>query len=77
MGRSEVKEVPEEIKELVKKATDVLGVEIAGIDVVVDERDGKAKIIEVNQAPEFGVMERKTGIDIGKKIVEYLLKRMK
>ncbi len=77
MGKSEVKEVTEEIKALVKKATEVLGVEIAGIDVVIDERDGKAKIIEVNQAPEFGVMEKRTGIDIGKKVVEYLLKRMK
>jgi len=76
MGQSEVKEVSEEIKLLVKKATEVLGVEIAGIDVVIDERDGKAKIIEVNQAPEFGVMERKTGVDVGKKVVEYLVRKM-
>jgi len=76
VGQSEVRELPEEIRLLVKKAVEVLGIEVAGVDVVVDERDGKAKIIEVNQAPEFGVMEKKTGIDIGEKIIEYLLKKM-
>ncbi len=76
MGQSEAKEAPEEVRVLVRKAIEVLGVEVAGVDVVMDERSGKPVIIEVNQAPEFEIMEKRTGIDMGKKIVEYLLKKM-
>ena len=43
------------------------------IDLVRDSRDGKVYVVEVNEAPEFRVMEKRTGKNIAKMIVEYLV----
>ena len=65
------------MENLAREAALALGVEIAGIDLVIDQRDGQARIVEVNQAPEFEVMERRTGKDIAGEILEYLLEKCK
>jgi len=76
LGPSELLEkVPEPIAKLAQEATKVLGVEVAGIDAVIDERTGKSAIIEVNQSPEFYTMEKRTGKDIAGKIIDYLVKK--
>ena len=78
VGKSEVLEkLPPEVENLAREAALALGVEIAGIDLVIDQRDGQARIVEVNQAPEFEVMERRTGKDIAGEILEYLLEKCK
>jgi len=75
-GKSEpLEKIPAPIKRTAEKAAKVLGVEIAGIDMVVNQQTKKPVIIEVNQAPEFYVMERRTGVNIARKIIQYLKKK--
>ena len=72
-GKSEVlKRIPENIAAEAQKAAKVLGVEIAGLDLVIDKRNNKPVVIEVNQAPEFYIMEKRTSLDIAEMIVNYL-----
>jgi len=73
VGKSEVLDkIPEKVRVEAEKAAKILGVEIAGIDLVIDKRNNEPVVIEVNQAPEFYVMERRTGISIASLIVKYL-----
>jgi len=66
--------IPEPIRREAEKAARVLGVEIAGVDLVVNKHTGQPVVIEVNQAPEFRIMEKRSGLDIGQLIAEYLIK---
>lgn len=76
VGRSEgLKEVPNEVAEVAQAAAKAVEVEVAGIDLVKDSRDGKVYVVEVNEAPEFKVMEKRTGINVVKMIVEYLIRK--
>lgn len=78
LGSSEkLKTVPEAVKKEAEKACRVLKVEIASVDMVIDERDGRPVIVEVNEAPQFSVFERRTGINAAEKIIEYLVKKAK
>jgi len=46
----DVASIPDDIKEISIKAAEVLKIEVAGVDVVVD-KNGKAWLIEVNRGP--------------------------
>jgi ribosomal protein S6--L-glutamate ligase len=73
VGKSQILEtVPVEIAAEAEKAALALGVEVAGIDLVVDQATGKPVVIEVNEAPQFKVFEKRTGINAVKAILEYL-----
>ena len=61
-----------ELKRVALKAADTVGLEIAGVDLIVDQ-DGRAMVIEVNYSPGFKGMEAATGLDIAAKIVEYVM----
>lgn len=77
-GPSEgLKTIPQAVEEEAEKACQVLKVEIASVDMVIDKRNGQPVIIEVNEAPEFDIFEKRTGIDVAGKMVEYLTKRAK
>jgi D-alanine-D-alanine ligase-like ATP-grasp enzyme len=52
-GSAQNKVPPKEIETLAKKAHDVSGLDISGVDVIVDKETGKAYIMEVNAAPQF------------------------
>ncbi len=68
-----LEKVPVKVKAEAEKAARALGVGIAGVDLVVDQRWRQPVVIEVNQAPEFRVMEKRTGKNIARLIVDYLL----
>ncbi|OGM14432.1 hypothetical protein A3A76_04555 [Candidatus Woesebacteria bacterium RIFCSPLOWO2_01_FULL_39_23] len=59
------------IKKLAEKASIAAGVEIAGVDVIIDLRDNKPYILEVNPGPQFMGIEKYTGINIAGKIINY------
>jgi len=61
-----------ELERVALKAVDTIGLEIAGVDLIVDQ-DGRAMVIEVNYSPGFKGMEATTGLDIAAKIVEYVV----
>jgi len=58
------------LSELAIRSAKALGLEIAGVDIIV-EKDGAPKVIEVNYSPGFRGLEQATGCDIASQIVEY------
>ncbi len=64
-------EVPSDVAETAERAARVLGVEVAGTDLVRNTEDGKVYIIEVNEAPQFKVFEKRTGVNVAKAILEH------
>jgi ribosomal protein S6--L-glutamate ligase len=51
------------------KAAQVIGLEVAGVDML-ESRDGP-KVMEINSSPGFEGLERATGIDVAGAIVEH------
>lgn len=70
-GESRPKDLPHELEDIALKATDALGLEIAGVDLILDQ-NGRINVIEVNYSPGFRGMEAATGLDIAGRIVNYL-----
>jgi ribosomal protein S6--L-glutamate ligase len=54
------------------KATQALGLVVAGVDVIVDPQ-GRHKVLEVNYSPGFKGLEQATGVDIAGKIIDLAL----
>lgn len=61
-----------EWEEMALKAVDALGLEIAGVDLIVDGK-GVARIIEMNYSPGFSGLEAATGLDIAGQIIDYVV----
>jgi gamma-F420-2:alpha-L-glutamate ligase len=59
-----------EMAELAARASDTLGLEVAGIDILFDE-DGY-RICEANSAPGFQGLERACGIDVPNAIFDWI-----
>ena len=52
-----------------------MGVEIAGTDLVISNKTGEVYLIEVNEAPQFKVFEKRTKINAPRKILEYCINK--
>lgn len=74
-GTGEPFETNEEIESLCVKTAKVLGLDIAGIDLLFD-KDG-FKVCEANSAPGFEGFETYVKINIADKIAEYIEARLK
>lgn len=74
-GSVGLSEVPTDVAELAEKAAKVLGVEVAGTDLVRSKKDGKVYIIEVNEAPQFKVFEKRTKVNAAKLILEHCVNK--
>jgi len=59
-----------DLSELAIRSAEVLGLEIAGTDIILD-KEGTPKIIEVNYSPGFRGLEQATGVDIASRIIGY------
>jgi ribosomal protein S6--L-glutamate ligase len=66
-------ELSPEWEEIALKATAALGLEIAGVDLIVDS-EGKVRVIELNYSPGFSGLEAATGLDIAGRIIDYVVK---
>lgn len=72
-GTVEVADLPDDIKKIAVKATDVCGLGVAGVDVVFRNNDFKKPVIwEVNKGPQFKGFMKATGINVPEEIVKYL-----
>lgn len=72
MGKSTgVANLPIDVASLAEEAAKLLGVEVAGTDIVRSKKDGKCYLIEVNEAPQFGVFEKRTKINVAAEILKY------
>ena len=49
----DTKEIPQEMKDQAVLAAKTLGIEIAGVDVCIEEKTGKVYVLEVNRGPGF------------------------
>ncbi len=65
--------VPEDVIKMAEKAAAAVEVEVAGIDLIRDTRNGRVYVVEVNEAPEFKVFERRTKVNAVKAIIEYVV----
>ncbi len=70
-GKSLAVELPEDVQNTAETAAKVLQVEVAGTDLVRSTENGKVYIIEVNEAPQFKVFEKRTKVNAARKILEY------
>ena len=66
-------ELTDEEVALAKRAADVFDLEIAGVDLIRSDRG--PLILEINSNPGFKELERVTGVDVGKAIIEYAIKQ--
>jgi len=73
---SSPRDLSQELEEITLKAAYAVGLEIAGVDLIVDKND-IVNVIEVNYSPGFKGMESATGLDIAAKIVEYVVSTYK
>lgn len=73
IGKSEsLTVVPEDIVRMAEMAAQAVEVEVAGIDLIRDNTTGKVFVVEVNEAPEFKVFEKRSGKNAVKRILEYI-----
>ncbi|HWA51590.1 MAG TPA: RimK family alpha-L-glutamate ligase [Patescibacteria group bacterium] len=72
-GSVELFPLTPELKKLAKDAMDAIGLEVAGVDVLID-KDNKNYILEVNHTPGMVGMEKATGENITKIYLNYAIK---
>jgi len=70
-----LKEVPESVVRAAEAAAKALEVEVAGTDLVISKKTGEVYIIEVNEAPQFKVFEKRTKINAPRRILEYCVSK--
>jgi ribosomal protein S6--L-glutamate ligase len=70
-GKSRAKNLSHGLEDIALRATDIIGLDIAGVDLIVDQ-EKRVNVIEVNYSPGFRGMEAATGVDIAGRIVNYL-----
>jgi ribosomal protein S6--L-glutamate ligase len=63
--------LPEALERLAVRAARILGLEIAGADILLDSR-GAPKVLELNYSPGFRGLEECTGQDIASAIIRYI-----
>lgn len=71
-GKSRHKDLSPELGDIAIKATSAVGLDIGGVDLILDQ-NGRINVIEVNYSPGFRGMEDATGLDIAGCIVNYLV----
>ncbi len=70
--RSWAVELSSEWEEIALRAADALGLEIAGVDLIVDDKKN-VRVLELNYSPGFTGLEAATGLDIAGRIIDYVV----
>ncbi len=65
-------DLPSNWENISLRAAEALGLEIAGVDLIVDQK-GVVSVIEVNYSPGFSGLEAATGLDIAGRIIDYVV----
>jgi ribosomal protein S6--L-glutamate ligase len=75
-GRTEKISLTREMSDLAIKSTRVLGLAIAGVDMI-EEENGAVSVVDMNYSPGFKGLERCTGKDVAMEIIKYVNKIVK
>jgi gamma-F420-2:alpha-L-glutamate ligase len=75
-GSVELFPLTEELRKLASKAISAIGLEVAGVDVLID-KNNKKYILEVNHTPGMVGMEAATGENITKIYLDYAISHAK
>ncbi len=68
-GRAETVSLPVSLAKVAVKASNALGLDVSGVDLVVDA-NGRVEVLEVNYSPGFRGIEAVTGLDIAGMIID-------
>ena len=68
-GTGTVVDLPESYRTAALEATRVMGLQLAGVDML--ESQSGPKVLEINSSPGFEGLERWTGVDIAAAIIEF------
>ena len=74
-GSGEIFKLPKSYERVALQAAKAVGLDIAGVDIL-ESNDGP-KILEINSSPGFQELERATGINIARVMVELVIKKSK
>jgi ribosomal protein S6--L-glutamate ligase len=72
-SRTEPLRPTEEMARVAIEATDALGLEISGVDMI-EEEDGALRVVDVNFSPGFKGLEYCTGKDMALEILGYIVR---
>jgi ribosomal protein S6--L-glutamate ligase len=72
-GKGEAIEITDEEREIAINATKLIGLDVAGVDMV--RSNSGPKILEINSSPGLEGIEKATNIDIASKMIEFLEKK--
>ncbi len=72
-GKGEAIEITDEERELAINATKLIGLDLAGVDMV--RSNTGPKILEINSSPGLEGIEKVTNVDIASKMIEFLEKK--
>lgn len=74
-GTAEKVQLSEQEKAIAVQATQVLGLDVAGVDLICSEQG--LLVLEVNASPGLEMIEKTSGIDIALQMIAYLEKKVK
>ena len=75
-GTAEPLELDDDLSEVSIKATEAIGLEYSGVDLLRSENDGEAYVIELNSTPGWQGLQTVTEKDITALVVDYLLSKI-
>ena len=70
-GRAEKIRITREMSNMALRSVKALGLAISGVDMI-EEDDGKLRVLDVNYSPGFKGLERCTGKDVAIEIIKYV-----
>jgi len=73
-GKGEQVNLPKEIIDLAVQAAKISRLDIAGVDIIIDDK-GVPYILEINSTPQFEGFQKATGIDVAAKIIAFLIEK--
>lgn len=65
-----------QIEKLALSAVKAVGIDIAGVDVLIDDKTQRYYVIEVNAAPSWKLIKKYCGINVEYEILKYLSKQI-
>jgi ribosomal protein S6--L-glutamate ligase len=68
-GTGKIVPLPEPYERVAVECARIMGLHLAGVDML-ESKDGP-KVIEINSSPGFEGLEKATGVDVAKAIIEY------